>query len=179
MRRPLVGAVSMDNITVDLGPSTDVEVGAAATLIGSDGNEHQSAEAVAGRIGTINYEVICGISKRVPRRYHRDGIDRTERGATRLMSVPLDLLATLTERAWLVGGAVRDDLLGRVSTDFDVVLPGDAAPVARDLSRRAGAHVFALSDTFGAWRVVARDHAWQIDLMPIIGDSICGCSGAA
>ena len=88
------------------------------------------------------------------------------------MSVPLDLLETITDRVWLVGGAVRDELLERDSTDFDVALPGDAAPVARDLSRRAGAHAFALSDTFGAWRVVARDHAWQIDLMPIIGDSI-------
>jgi alanine racemase len=70
---PLVGAVSMDNITVDLGAQTDVRIGANATLIGADGEVRQSAEQLAARIGTINYEVVCWISKRVPRQYHRDG----------------------------------------------------------------------------------------------------------
>jgi len=72
-RHPLVGAVSMDNIAVDLGSRTDVEIGAGATLIGTDGSERQSAEQLAARIGTISYEVVCWISKRVPRRYHEDG----------------------------------------------------------------------------------------------------------
>jgi alanine racemase len=72
-RYPLVGTVSMDNITIDLGPEADVEVGAAATLIGADGEERVSAEELARRIGTINYEILCGISGRVPRAYHRDG----------------------------------------------------------------------------------------------------------
>jgi alanine racemase len=66
-RRPLVGTVSMDNITVDLGPETDVEPGDEAVLIGSQGDEEIRAEEVARRIGTINYEVTCGISARVPR----------------------------------------------------------------------------------------------------------------
>jgi alanine racemase len=66
-RLPLVGTVSMDNITVDLGPETDVEPGAEAVLIGSQGAEAILAEDVARRIGTINYEVTCGISARVPR----------------------------------------------------------------------------------------------------------------
>jgi alanine racemase len=66
-RRPLVGTVSMDNITVDLGPETDVEPGDEAVLIGSQGGEEILAEEVARRIGTINYEVTCGISARVPR----------------------------------------------------------------------------------------------------------------
>jgi alanine racemase len=73
-RYPVVGTVSMDNLTVDLGPEPRAEVGSAVTLIGSDGAEHQSAEDLARRIGTINYEVLCGISRRVPRRYHRDGV---------------------------------------------------------------------------------------------------------
>ena len=70
-RAPVVGAVSMDNITVDLGPAgrAPAEPGAAVTLIG-DGLR---AEELAGRLGTINYEVTCGISKRVPREHHRDG----------------------------------------------------------------------------------------------------------
>lgn len=72
-RYPLVGAVSMDNVTVDLGGDPSVAVGDVATIIGVDGGERQTAEQLARRIGTINYEVICGISKRVPRAYHRDG----------------------------------------------------------------------------------------------------------
>ncbi len=72
-RYPLVGAVSMDNITVDVGPDTEVEVGMTATLIGRSGEERQTAEDLARRIGTINYEILCGISARVPRAHHRDG----------------------------------------------------------------------------------------------------------
>jgi alanine racemase len=66
-RFPLVGTVSMDNVTVDLGAGTDVEPGAEAVLIGSQGGETILAEEMAGRLGTINYEVTCGISARVPR----------------------------------------------------------------------------------------------------------------
>jgi alanine racemase len=73
-RYPLVGTVSMDNITVDLGPDPAVRVGDPATLIGADGGERQTAEALARRLGTISYEVLCGISARVPRSYHRDGV---------------------------------------------------------------------------------------------------------
>ncbi len=66
-RRPLVGTVSMDNITIDLGPDTDVEPGDEAVLIGSQGEESILTEEMARRIGSINYEVTCGISVRVPR----------------------------------------------------------------------------------------------------------------
>jgi alanine racemase len=66
-RHPLVGTVSMDNITIDLGPETDVEPGAPAVLIGSQGSERILAEEVAIRLDTINYEVTCGISQRVAR----------------------------------------------------------------------------------------------------------------
>ena len=66
-RYPLVGTVSMDNVTVDLGPEPAVEPGAEAVLIGTQGEETILAEEVARRLGTINYEVTCGISARVPR----------------------------------------------------------------------------------------------------------------
>jgi alanine racemase len=66
-RVPLVGTVSMDNVTVDLGPNTDVAPGSEAVLIGSQGEETILAEDLARRLGTINYEVTCGISARVPR----------------------------------------------------------------------------------------------------------------
>jgi alanine racemase len=66
-RFPLVGTVSMDNVTVDLGPDSEVEAGEEAVLIGSQGGESIRAEEMARRLGTINYEVTCGISARVPR----------------------------------------------------------------------------------------------------------------
>ena len=66
-RHPLVGTVSMDNITIDLGPETDVEPGAPAVLIGDQGSERILTEELAAGLGTINYEVTCGISQRVPR----------------------------------------------------------------------------------------------------------------
>jgi alanine racemase len=68
-RHPLVGTVSMDNVTVDLGPRTDVAPGDVASLIGSDGGERILAEEVARRLGTINYEVTCGLTARVPRKH--------------------------------------------------------------------------------------------------------------
>jgi alanine racemase len=67
-RQPLVGTVSMDNITVDLGPETEVEPGDEAVVIGAQGEEQILAEELAQRLETINYEVTCGISARVPRR---------------------------------------------------------------------------------------------------------------
>jgi alanine racemase len=66
-RRLLVGTISMDNITVDLGPDTAVQPGDEAVLIGSQDDDAILAEEVAAHLGTINYEVTCGISARVPR----------------------------------------------------------------------------------------------------------------
>jgi alanine racemase len=66
-RYPLVGTVSMDNVTVDLGAGAEIRPGEEAVLIGGQGEEAILAEEVARRLGTINYEVTCGISARVPR----------------------------------------------------------------------------------------------------------------
>jgi len=62
--------------------------------------------------------------------------------------------------AWLVGGALRDRLIGRETPDLDVVLRGDVSVAARTLARASGGHAFALSDAFGAWRVVAARGGW-------------------
>ena len=66
-RYPLVGTVSMDNVTIDLGAESDVEAGDEAVLIGRQGEEAILAEEVARRLETINYEITCGVSARVPR----------------------------------------------------------------------------------------------------------------
>jgi poly(A) polymerase len=89
------------------------------------------------------------------------------------VSDPIEVLARLVDQpAWLVGGAVRDRLLGRATTDFDVAVAGSPRPVARALARAADAHRFALSEAFGAWRVIARDHSWQVDVTPLAGETI-------
>jgi poly(A) polymerase len=93
---------------------------------------------------------------------------------------PLELIrATLAGRpAWLVGGAVRDRLLGRETQDFDVVLDGDPREAARALARAAGrtsiggATAFALSEEFGGWRVAARDGSWQVDVEQLRGATL-------
>jgi alanine racemase len=70
-RHPLVGTVSMDNLTVDLGPDPEAEVGDEVVLIGAQGEERILAEEVARRMGTINYEVTTGLLPRVPREHFR------------------------------------------------------------------------------------------------------------
>ncbi len=76
-------------------------------------------------------------------------------------------------RAWFVGGAIRDHVLGRSTQDLDVVVDGDPAEAARAVARAAGGGAcFALSEQFGAWRVVARDSSWQLDVEPVRGASL-------
>jgi alanine racemase len=70
-RHPVVGTVSMDNVTVGLGEDTDVRVGDPVVLIGRQGGERILAEEVARRLGTINYEITTGLLPRVRREHVR------------------------------------------------------------------------------------------------------------
>ena len=74
-RRPIVGVVTMDQLMVDCGDDT-VGVGDEVVLIGSqdgpDGRQTIRAEDWADRLGTIGYEIVCGIGGRVPRRHARN-----------------------------------------------------------------------------------------------------------
>jgi alanine racemase len=67
-RVPVAGTISMDNLTVDLGPDPPAR-GAEVVLIGARDGERVLAEEWARRLGTINYEITCGIGPRVPREY--------------------------------------------------------------------------------------------------------------
>jgi alanine racemase len=67
-RRPIVGVVTMDQLMVDCG-TDEVAIGDEAVLIGSQGSESITANEWADRLGTIGYEVVCGISARIERRY--------------------------------------------------------------------------------------------------------------
>ena len=82
------------------------------------------------------------------------------------------------ERAWLVGGALRDRLLGRPTPDLAVIVDGDVRGAARRLGRGLGGASFELSDQFGAWRIVARDSGWQVDITPLQGGSLEADLGA-
>ena len=68
-RAPIVGLVCMDMIMVDVTDLAPVQVGEIVTLIGQQGQESIWADEVADWIGTIPYEVLCGIGARVPRLY--------------------------------------------------------------------------------------------------------------
>jgi alanine racemase len=66
-RRPIAGTVTMDQILVDCGPGSEVAVGDEVVVLGRQGGEAITAWEWARRTGTIAYEVVCGISGRVPR----------------------------------------------------------------------------------------------------------------
>jgi poly(A) polymerase len=74
--------------------------------------------------------------------------------------------------AWIVGGALRDELLGRPVRDVDVAVAGDPAGPARELAARVRGPVFRLSEAFGAWRVIDRRHGLVWDFAPLQGETI-------
>ena len=75
-------------------------------------------------------------------------------------------------RSWTVGGALRDELLGREVTDVDIAVEGDPEPAARELAAEVRGPVFRLSEAFGAWRVVDRRGGRVYDFAPLQGDTI-------
>ena len=73
VRCPITGRVCMDQMMIDVTDAPDAQIGAVVTLIGTDGSETITADEVAGVCGTIGYEIVCGISKRVPRMFLENG----------------------------------------------------------------------------------------------------------
>jgi putative nucleotidyltransferase with HDIG domain len=90
------------------------------------------------------------------------------------VSAPLDALrvALAGMPAYVVGGAVRDRLLGRETGDVDVVLEGDVRGAAQALRQATGGAAFPLSEAFGAWRVMAPRRDWQVDLQPLLAGDL-------
>lgn len=68
----VVGRVCMDQCMLDV-TGLDVRESMVATVFGRDGEAFLPVEELADHMGTINYEVVCQISKRVPRLFVRDG----------------------------------------------------------------------------------------------------------
>src|SRR5256885_15919672 len=71
------------------------------------------------------------------------------------------------QKAWVVGGAVRDELLGRGLVDLDIAVR-EPKRAARAYAKRAGGAPFALSERHGAWRV-ALDGGRTVDFTPLPG----------
>ncbi|MCH7588774.1 MAG: alanine racemase [Chloroflexi bacterium] len=69
-RAALVGRVCMDQVIVQLDEFPEAQVGDEVVLLGRQGSEQILADQLADTWGTINYEVTCGVSARVPRFYH-------------------------------------------------------------------------------------------------------------
>jgi putative nucleotidyltransferase with HDIG domain len=75
-------------------------------------------------------------------------------------------------RSWIVGGALRDELLGREVTDIDIAVEGDPEAAARERAAEVRGPVFQLSEAFGAWRVVDRRGGRVYDYAPLQGATI-------
>jgi tRNA nucleotidyltransferase/poly(A) polymerase len=71
------------------------------------------------------------------------------------------------EEAWIVGGAVRDELLGRELVDLDIAVR-DPERAARAFAKRSSGAPFPLSERFGAWRVALEDGR-TVDFTPLPG----------
>jgi putative nucleotidyltransferase with HDIG domain len=82
--------------------------------------------------------------------------------------------AAVEAEAWIVGGTVRDALLGRPLVDLDLAVAGDPEPAARAIAAAVHGPAFQLSEQFGAWRVHARDDGFTFDVSPLQAESIEG-----
>ena len=74
--------------------------------------------------------------------------------------------------SWIVGGALRDELLGREITDIDIAVESDPEAAARERAAAVSGPVFQLSEAFGAWRVVDRRGGRVYDYAPLQGATI-------
>ena len=68
-RRPIVGTITMDQTMVDLGPESTAKPGDEVVLIGRQGEHEITVTDIAETLGTISYEIVCDIGRRVRRRY--------------------------------------------------------------------------------------------------------------
>lgn len=76
-RVPQVGRICMDMCMVDVSRVPETKVGDVVTIFGEDGGDCIEVDSLASRLGTIPYELLCGINKRIPRVY-LDGENQTE-----------------------------------------------------------------------------------------------------
>ncbi len=78
-RAPILGRICMDQFMVDVSEIPEAEMGDRVVLLGYDGEEHISAELLGELSGRFHYELVCGLSRRIPRVYVENGRVLTER----------------------------------------------------------------------------------------------------
>jgi putative nucleotidyltransferase with HDIG domain len=102
--------------------------------------------------------------------------DKVDNLADRLRAEPLVAAARQglgeAEGVWIVGGAVRDAVLGRGVADLDLAVAGDPGAAARAIAAELREPAFELSAEFGTWRVISRSRGWQIDATAMRGERI-------
>lgn len=87
---------------------------------------------------------------------------------------PAELVAAALrghEGVWFVGGFVRDELLGRATTDVDLIVREDPKAAAKAVHAALGGGIFSLSDKFGTWRVIT-EKGFQVDLTQLRGGGV-------
>lgn len=72
-RVPVVGNICMDQCMIDVTGIADVQVGDEVVLFGQQDSSEVTVEELAGLLGTINYEIVCMLSDRIPRVYIQNG----------------------------------------------------------------------------------------------------------
>ncbi|MBP3306747.1 MAG: alanine racemase, partial [Anaerotignum sp.] len=70
---PVVGRVCMDQLMIDVTGIPNVKMGTEVIVVGTDGDKHVTFDDLAAILGTINYELPCVLTKRVPRVYKENG----------------------------------------------------------------------------------------------------------
>ena len=68
-RCKILGRVCMDQCMIDVTHIEDIKIGDEVIIFGTDGNNTITVESVAKLIDTINYEIVCSVTRRVPRAY--------------------------------------------------------------------------------------------------------------
>jgi poly(A) polymerase len=76
------------------------------------------------------------------------------------------------EQAWIVGGALRDALLGRPVVDVDIAVVGEEERAARRIAAAAGGPAFPLSERFDTWRAQSAARDWHVDVTSLRGADI-------
>ena len=182
-RYPLVGTVSMDNVTVDLGAGRAERVARGAG--GADRRSGARADHRGGARAASGHDQLrdhlwpdAARAALLPPRRRAAGPSASDPPSWRHRGMN-DGLRGRPHRRWPAprpgwwAARCATALLGRPTADLDVVVDGDPAQAARAVARAAGrAACFALSEDFGAWRVVARDGSWQVDVEPMRGGSL-------
>ena len=138
-RYPVVGTISMDNLTIDLGPETEVAIGDEVTLIGDPGIRAHPRRG--GREAAGDDQLRDRLRRLAPRPARALAVNTREL-SDRLAGSPAAAIVwneLAGDGIWVVGGAVRDAVLGRDVVDVDLAVAEGERDAAKAIARAAAA----------------------------------------